>query len=273
MKKAYSYINEATIIKYEEKKFINNFQFSSLVESKNIDNLIEILSETSYSRHLSKITKNNIYDIIKLEFDSLIFLYKKLLKEDMYILDILLLKLDMQKLKLKIKEEINHKEVEHIFYTNIDLKEIYLKAREEYDRTKDIQLSCALIDEEYFNLYKKLVKESNIGLLMKIYEKDYEEYNYTCYKRLKKLNISKDLATKFLFDKKYIEAYMKDSFVRPQIVLNIEDMYKRAYGVEVLISHYMLKIKELEKLKLIIGSKINNLAVETIIDELKEIHV
>ncbi len=293
------YIQAATLVKVEEKKLITTTKLNRMIESNNINEFLKILSETTYGKNIDnldidKILNNELKNVYKFSY--------KLARENNNIVDVLALKYDYQNLKLKIKYELKDKEFnfETLSKNNLDID--YNLAKDEYEKTNDIQMSMILLDKLYLSRIKNLSSEIDEDIINEYYNNVSNKYNIITFLRLKSQNRSIDYANYCFIDDDLIDMYsemeylnllkekyrddkMWKLFDNTNKISDIEKILENrfiefskkykyvSHGIEPIITYILAKEFEMKAIKLIYTAKLNNLSKELIRERVREIYV
>lgn len=295
------YIQQAALIKIEEKKMLNKARLNRMIEANSLAEILKILSETEYSKSMANISKDEEYEKILInELTSVYLLAKKLIKTNKEVVEVFELKYVFQKLKQQLKNEVTSSIQE-----NIDKKyeKDYLKALALYEKSKDVQLAVIYLDRLYFERLEKLCSKLDLEILNKYYNLVIKSYNLLTFMRLKKQKRPYKYASFCLFDSELLKIYENDTnyilslekyyddknlwnkFSKTSKISTIEKElenrvillmreYKNVnYGVEPIITYIVAKEYEIKALRLIMVAKINKIPIEVIKERMRDIYV
>ncbi|WP_067142709.1 V-type ATPase subunit, partial [Oceanivirga salmonicida] len=219
------------------------------------------------------------------------------------IVDILALKYDYQNLKLKIKYELKDKELNFEYLGENGLEKDYILAKEEYEKTGDIQKSMILLDKLYLTRIRNIALNIDEDITNEYYENVLNKYNIITFLRLKNQNRNIDYATYSLaFDddliniyeeveyinllkEKYKDEKMWKAYDNTNKISDIEKILENkfiefskkykyvSHGIEPVITYILAKEFEMKAIKLIYTAKLNKLPSELIKERVRDIYV
>lgn len=299
------YIQQAALVKVREKKLLNHSRLIRMIEANTALDILKILSETDYSNSMVSVSKEQDYEqILSSELKKVYNFARELSKNNREIVDILALKYAFQDLKLKLKADILSKDVKFIDISDINLEKEYIKAKEIYEKTNDIQEAVIDLDKSYFKRLKELKDMIGEKITDSYYDLVLSSYNLLTFLRLKNQNRSYKYAEKCLIDaeellkiyetsanyidslkKIYDDKKMWDEYLKTNKIADIEKhlenkivnlitQYKNVnYGIEPIITYVLAKEFEIKAIRLIMTGKINKIPQDIIKERLRDIYV
>lgn len=279
------YIHSSMLIRMEEKKLLKKSKIEELIDS-DISFINDILSNTVYDLDIYN------YDYkLKKEEEKLQNFILNLNQNNKDIIKFFLLETEYQNFKINFKIEKLNANLEKKEIKNHQIEQEYIEVSNEFEKDKNLRKALIKIDKLYL---QKLYDEANnlgIEILKKYANKKIDMYNLLTIFRLKKENADKNEIKYTIFSNqdlflKYIEQdnieilsnyYGKKYFVN---IDKIKDFFEKeileifniniTYGPEIIISYYIKKMNEINKLKKILTLKTNNIDISILKNSIME---
>lgn len=300
------YVQAATLVKVAEKKLLNSSKLMRMIDANTALDILKILSETDYSKSMVGVVREEDYEeILSNEIKKVYSFAKTLAKKHTEIVDILALKYEFQNLKLKIKAEMQNKNVDESFVklADINLEKEYKRAKEVLDKTGDITKAVIELDKLYYQKLKVECENTGLEIFSKYYNLLINSYNLLTFLRLKNQNRSIKYASSCIFDNdELLDIYEKDSYIDDlkkmfdnkkmwekysktgkisviekeldNLVMSLIKEYKDVnYGIEPIITYILAKEYEMKAIRLIMTGKINKIDTNIIKERMREIYV
>jgi V/A-type H+-transporting ATPase subunit C len=190
------YGSSNVLVRVYEKSLLTPDEFERIIAAENVEEILEILSETAYAEHIENMTENNFEEMLT---DALGATYKQIFKisPNQKLNEYIALKYTYHNMKVNFKEQITGNNLEHLYFTispftfsTIDyavssgestkLPEAYLEsireAKEAYEEFGDLYSVDVIMDRRYHTHLRLLAGEIADNKLVEFTEKfiDYQ---------------------------------------------------------------------------------------------------
>jgi len=298
------YGQSVVTIRVLEKRLLTRNRLERMIEAETPEEVLKLLGETEYSQDMADIQGSQDYEtILKRETERVFSIVRSMVKNTV-IVDILSLKYDYHNLKVLLKSKITGKDFSSLLMQagTIDAGKFKIKF--------ELQSIDILVDKHYFKNLTRLAKEIDVKVITDYVEGLIDFQNMITLFRVKKQNrdarfletvifeggtISKNkivesindntdtILNKFKKEKlgiyltKGLEVFsetkrlselekISDNYL---MELNKESKYV-VFGPEPLFTYLVAKEREINAIRMIMVSKINNISSDKIRERLRE---
>lgn len=209
-----NFIQSSVRIRHAEKKLLTKQQLQRLADSKNLEDAIKLLNETSYSSELSKLDRPENYEQVLSEVLNKTYKEAMEISPEKSLVEILSCKYDYHNLKVLVKENILKEKFDSM-YCMLDgneieaFRELALKNDEGlskdfkecldfFETTKDPQDIDIFIDKKYFEKVLSLAEEFKLEMITEYFKAMIDFINLRTFIRCRKQNQVKETLEKVL---------------------------------------------------------------------------
>lgn len=254
------FIQGVTRTKVIETRLLTQDTVDRMIESRDIEEALKLLSETEYSNSFGGVERPEAYELVL--SNELVRIYELMrdISADPVVVDLLALKYDYHNLKVLIKEKVANKDLDYLYiFASIvspeELKAFYIdgdfsqipgefkaaidEVEIDFRKTGDPQRIDLVLDKYYFEHFYKMASATKVELFIN-YVKDLIDFtNIGSLIRLKKQNKSKEFCEDVILEngnikKDDIIAAFDDDidgliarFQKPEYTSGFQDLGKR----------------------------------------------
>lgn len=216
-----NFIQSSVRVRHLEKSLLTRQQFERLADSKNLEQAIKLLNETSYADEISKLDRVENYE--KILSNTLNKTYKDIfeISNDKAIVEVLYLKYVYHNLKVFVKEKLLNENFDSMYcglFKNeiLDFKQNVLDANFEYlndykdaielfEKTNDPQDIDIFLDKKCFEKILNIAKCFNLNMIEEYFKALIDFINIKTFIRCKRQNQVKEILEKSLIEGGNIE--------------------------------------------------------------------
>ena len=209
-----NFIQSSVRIRHAEKKLLTKQQLQRLSDTKNLEDAIKLLNETSYSSELSKLDRPENYEQVLSEVLNKTYKEAMEISPEKSLVEILSCKYDYHNLKVLVKENILKEKFDSM-YCMLDgneieaFRELALKNDEGlskdfkecldfFETTKDPQDIDIFIDKKYFEKVLSLAEGFKLEMITEYFKAMIDFINLRTFIRCRKQNQVKETLEKVL---------------------------------------------------------------------------